>query len=90
MLEWEAPGNRFFEGSAPVRLLDSMWVIIAESYITAQWDRMTTKQVAFAGTLEYQLQWFLASKNGTLVFQANNASGEEQFDIEVSIPVVFQ
>jgi len=89
-LSGEAPGNWFFEATAPVRLLDSMWVIIAQGYITAEWDRMTTNQVPFSGTLEFQLQWFLPSKNWTLIFQAQNASWEEEFDIEISLPVRFE
>jgi hypothetical protein len=82
-----APGNWFFEASAPVIITNWNGLIIGESYITAQGDWMTTDYVPFEGTLEFTNTEY--GDYGFLILQKDNPSGESQFDDAIEFKVLF-
>lgn len=88
----EARGNWFFEADFPITLTDWDGRIIAQSYATAQGEWMTTESVPFEGKIEFKnpssKQDF--TKNGSLIFHNNNASGEPQHDRAIEIPIRFE
>lgn len=82
-----APGNWFFEANSGLILTDWDGKIIANGYVTAEGDWMTTDYVPFSGTLEFVKPGYGAS--GTLIFQKDNASGEPQFDDAAEMTITF-
>ncbi len=60
---------------------------IAESYVTAKSNWMTTDYVPFEGELKFAVPEGVTE--GKLVFQKSNPSGLPQYDVSVSIPVKF-
>ncbi|MES2223909.1 MAG: Gmad2 immunoglobulin-like domain-containing protein [Patescibacteria group bacterium] len=80
-----APGGFFFEGSFPVKLLDSKGKVIGEAPAKVAGDWMTDKPVPFSVTLSY-IEPTVAS-TGTLVFHNDNPSGLPQNDKELRISV---
>lgn len=88
MLSGRAPGNWFFEASAPVTITNWDGLIIGESYITAQGDWMTTDYVPFTGTLSFTNTEY--GDYGFIIFRKDNASGEPQFDDAVEFKVMFR
>jgi hypothetical protein len=92
-LTGQARGNWFFEASAPVTLVNWDGLIIAEGFVTADGDWMTTEFVPFTGTLEFTSpfkdgdQEFM--KRGSLIFKKDNPSGLPENDDAVEIPVLF-
>jgi Immunoglobulin-like domain of bacterial spore germination len=92
-LAGKARGNWFFEASAPVSLVNWDGLIIAEGFVTADGDWMTTEFVPFSGTLEFTSPYkdgdpeFM--KRGTLIFKKDNPSGLPENDDAVEIPVLF-
>lgn len=85
-----APGNWFFEASAPVVLTDWDGRIIAQSYITSEDDWMTTKQVPFSGVIEFTVDPEVYSDRGALILQRDNPSGLPEHDSAVEIPIYFE
>ena len=83
-----APGNWFFEASAPVTITNWNGLIIGQSYITAQGDWMTTNYVPFEGTLEFTNTEY--GDYGFLILQKDNPSGEPQFDDAIEFKVLFK
>jgi hypothetical protein len=81
----EARGNWFFEASFPIKLVSPTGRVIAQGFVQAQSDWMTTEFVPFEGVLE-----FSASERGEarLVLEKDNPSGLPQNDDSVSIRVV--
>lgn len=73
-----APGNWFFEASAPVTLTNWDGLIIDESYVQAEGEWMTTDYVPFRGTITF------AENNlynrGFLIFKKDNPSGLPEHD----------
>lgn len=88
ILTGRAPGNWFFEASAPVTITNWDGLIIGESYITAEGDWMTTEYVSFSGTLSFTNTEY--GEYGFLIFHKHNASGEPEFDDAVEFKVLFQ
>ena len=92
-LSGKARGNWFFEASAPVSLVNWDGLIIAEGFITANGDWMTTEFVPFSGTLEFTSPYkdgdpdFM--KRGSLIFKKDNPSSLPENDDAVEIPVLF-
>ncbi len=82
----KAPGNWFFEASAPVDITDANGVVIGESYIMAQGEWMTTDYVPFEGTLEF----IPKGDYGFLILKKDNPSGEAQYDDSSQIKVMFK
>ncbi|MDQ5883554.1 MAG: hypothetical protein QG654_468 [Patescibacteria group bacterium] len=83
-----APGNWFFEASAPVTITNWDGLIIGESYITAQGEWMTTEYVPFEGTLEFTNTEY--GDYGFLILKKDNPSGEAQFDDSAEFKVFFK
>lgn len=86
-LSGEARGNWYFEATAPVVLNDANGKQIAEGYITANGEWMTTEFVAFTGTLTFPKP---TTATGELIFQKNNPSGLPENDDQITVPVRFQ
>ena len=89
LLEGEARGYWFFEGSFPVTVVDWDGRIIAESFVTAQDEWMTKDFVRFKGTLNFSKPE-LVYNNGSLILRKDNPSGLSQFDDALEIPIIFQ
>lgn len=83
-----ARGTWYFEATAPVLLTDAKGKILAEGYVTAQNNWMTTEFVPFIGTLAYPAQ--PSGSNGVLVFRNDNPSGIPSRDQAVEILVKFK
>ena len=92
-LTGKARGSWFFEASAPVALVDWDGKIIAEGFVTATGDWMTTEFVPFAGSLEFTSPYKegdeVFMKRGSLIFKKDNPSGLPENDDAVEIPVLF-
>ena len=73
-----APGNWFFEASAPVTLTNWDGLIIAESYVQAEGEWMTTDYVPFRGTITFTENNLY--NRGFLIFKKDNASGLPEHD----------
>ncbi|MBP6924461.1 MAG: hypothetical protein KBB78_02745 [Candidatus Pacebacteria bacterium] len=89
----EARGNWFFEASAPVELVNWDGLIIAEGFITAQGEWMTTDFVPFTGELTFTSPYkggdpdFM--KQGALIFKKDNPSGLFEYDDALEFTVWF-
>ncbi len=92
-LSGKARGNWFFEASAPVTLVNWDGLIIAEGFVTAEGEWMTTEFVPFTGSLEFVSPYKEGDpdfmKRGALIFQKDNPSGLPENDDAVEIPVLF-
>jgi hypothetical protein len=92
-LSGEARGTWYFEASAPVEILDWQGMVIAQSFVTAQGDWMTTDFVPFIGTINFTSPYSpgdpVAWKQGSIVFKKDNPSGEPQNDAQVIVPIQF-
>jgi len=84
----KARGSWYFEASAPVVLTDWDGKIIAEHYVTAQGDWMTTEFVPFEETLTFTKP--ASGKNGFLILKNDNPSGLPEHDKSVEIPIRFE
>jgi hypothetical protein len=73
-----APGNWFFEASAPVTLTNWDGLIIGEKYIQAQGEWMTTDYVPFEGEITFT-EGNLYNR-GFLIFKKDNPSGLPEHD----------
>jgi len=90
-LEGQARGYWFFEASAPVVLTDWDGRIIAESYITADGEWMTTDFVPFTGELEFEKPEFPEGLNyGFIIFKKDNPSGLPENDDALEFRVYFE
>lgn len=88
MLHGRAPGNWFFEASAPIVLTDWDGLIIAEGYIEAEGEWMTTDYVPFHGTIDFVKPAY--GERGTIIFHKDNPSGESQFDDSAEMTIKFK
>lgn len=86
-VEGNAPGNWFFEASAPVNVVDWDGKIIGEGYIQADGDWMTTDLVPFSGTIEYAIGPNEYSYRGALILMRDNPSDLPENDAAVEIPI---
>lgn len=86
----QARGNWFFEANAPLILVDWDGKIIAQSYIQATDDWMTTNFVPFEGTLTFEIPETIPYRRGAIIFQKSNASGLPENDDAIEIPVEFK
>jgi hypothetical protein len=83
----KAPGNWFFEASAPVTLTNWDGLIIGEGYIQATGEWMTTDYVPFIGEITYTKPDYGA--NGYLILKKDNASGEPIHDDSAQMTLTF-
>lgn len=86
-IEGRAPGNWFFEASAPVTLTNWDGLIIAEGYITAIGDWMTTDYVPFSGDINFTKPDYGA--NGFLILQKDNPSDMPENDDSAQMTIQF-
>lgn len=82
----KAPGNWFFEASAPVMITDANGLIVGQSYIMAQGEWMTTEYVPFEGIVTFTKP---QGDHGFLILKKDNPSGEAQFDDSTEIKISF-
>ncbi len=80
-----APGNWFFEASAPVTLTNWDGLIIGESYVQAQGEWMTTNYVPFEGEIIFP-EGNLYNR-GFLIFKKDNPSGLPENDDSVEMMI---
>lgn len=88
VVKGRAPGNWFFEASAPVVLTNWDGLIIAEGYMTAEGEWMTTDYVPFSGTIDFVKPDY--GERGTIIFKKDNPSGESQFDDAAEMTIIFK
>ncbi len=86
-VDGEARGTWFFEGTAPMVVVDWDGKIIGQGYVTALGPWMTEDFVPFAGEMTFEKPF--ASGRGTLVLQRSNASALPENDAAVEIPIQF-
>lgn len=89
LVSGQAPGNWFFEGTAPVSVTNWDGLIVGEGYVMAEDDWMTTELVDFSGSVEFQIDESTVYNRGSLILRRSNASGLPEFDAAVEIPIVF-
>lgn len=82
----KARGTWFFEGTAPVTLVDNGQKELATGIIEAKGEWMTENFVPFQGSLEFNTQNF---ENGFLIIHRANPSGKPDYDQNLTIPVNF-
>lgn len=87
-LSGAARGSWFFEGDAPVVLLDAKGQVLATCYIKAEGEWMTRDFVPYTATLEFDTSG--AGRWGTLVLKRDNPTGRVEHDRAVFIPVRFE
>lgn len=89
----EARGTWYFEGSAPIEVLDYSGAVITEGFITATGDWMTEDYVPFSGTIAFTSPYAAgdpqAWKQGTIVFKKDNPSGLPENAAQTSVPIMF-
>lgn len=83
-----ALGTWFFEASFPVELRDAQGNVIAQHFVTAQSDWMTTDYVRFSGELTFTKP--AQGTTGTLVLKKDNPSGLPEHDDAREIEIVFE
>lgn len=86
-LTGEARGNWFFEASAPVELQDANGKKLAQGFITAQGEWMTTNFVPFTGTLTWTATSTGTTTAARVVFMNDNPSGLPSLQKSVVVPV---
>lgn len=82
----KARGFWFFEGSAPLKLVDKDLKILATGYVSAKGEWMTEDFVPFEGELKFESP---DDERGYLIFSRANASGKPEHDRVYRIPVLF-
>ncbi|MBI5369746.1 hypothetical protein HZA85_00940 [Candidatus Uhrbacteria bacterium] len=80
-------GTWFFEASFPVELTDWDGNIIAQGQAQAQGDWMTSQDVPFIATLEFETP--TTGNNGFVILRKDNPSGLPENDDFLEIPIVF-
>jgi len=90
-LEGQVRGTWLFEGVAPVVLTDWDGRIIAEGYIEAQEDWMTTEFVPFVGQLTFTTPEDVGdfANTGSIIFKKDNPSGLPENDDALEYTVRF-
>jgi hypothetical protein len=83
----EARGTWYFEASFPVRLVDDEGHDLAIGVAKANGDWMTTRFVPFTATLTFGAP---RGKNGVLVLEKANPSGDMRRASELRVPVSFR
>ncbi len=87
VVEGEARGTWFFEGSFPVSLLDESGQTIAQGIASTQGEWMTSEFVPFRAVLNFETPE--NNFRGTLVLKKDNPSGLSEHDSEIRVSVRF-
>jgi hypothetical protein len=82
-----APGNWFFEATAPIDVVDWNGKIITETYIQAEGNWMTEDLVPFSGVIVFDKEEFTPYTRATLILRRHNASGLPENDAAVEVPL---
>ncbi len=82
-----ARGSLFFEGSFPIRVLDSAGQVIGNAVATSTSDWMTTEKIPFSVTLTFHAP---SGSTGSIMFLKDNESGIAANDRWVKVPVNFK
>lgn len=90
IIRGEARGNWFFEASFPVTLVNWDGLIIAESFVMAQDEWMTTEFVPFEGKIEFEIDPSTWTNRGYLILKKDNPSGLPEHDDAMEIPIIYQ
>lgn len=90
VVQGQARGSWFFEGSFPVVLVDWDGRIIAETIAQAQSEWMTKDFVPFKANLVFSQPDIIVSNRGALILRKDNPSGLPQNDDALEIPVFFK
>lgn len=90
VIEGEARGGWFFEGSFPVVLTDWDGLIIAEGVAQAQGDWMVDDFVDFRAELEFNKPDTIVSNRAALILKKDNPSGLPENDDALEITVFFK
>jgi Immunoglobulin-like domain of bacterial spore germination len=89
----QARGSWYFEASFPIVLTNWDGLIIAETAASAQTDWMTEDFVSFRAELGFESPYKNSNpdfmKRGTLILHKSNASGEQERDDALEIPIEF-
>ena len=86
VVEGEARGTWFFEGSFPVYILDVNGNTLGAIPAEAQGEWMTEDFVPFRAVLEFKKP---TTERGTLALKKDNPSGLPEHDDELRIPIRF-
>ncbi|MDB5254381.1 MAG: hypothetical protein JWL80_447 [Parcubacteria group bacterium] len=89
-VEGTARGNWFFEGSAPVYVIDSRGLDLGEGHIQATGEWMTTDFVPFKGTITFRFPPRGSGTAGYLIFENDNPSGDPARKLTFKVPVTFK
>lgn len=84
VIEGEARGTWYFEGSFPVRLEDGSGVVTAQGVATADGEWMTEDFVPFSA----ELTWDTTTGPATLVLERDNPSGLPENAASVRVPLI--
>lgn len=86
IIKGKAKGSWFFEGNAPVTLLDGNGQSLVNGYISTKDRWMTEEFVDFEGGFSYETP---KTETGYLVFAKANPSGLTEYNLEITIPIRF-
>ena len=86
LIEGEARGSWYFEGSFPIKIVDANENILGTHFATAQGEWMTEDFVPFRAELDFTVS---STEQGTLILQKNNPSDLPENDGKLRIPVLF-
>lgn len=87
VVEGEARGTWFFEGSFPIELRDGDGNVLAQVPAQALGEWMTADFVPFKA--EFTVD-FNGATNGVLVLKKDNPSGLPEYEAQIEVPVLFQ
>ena len=87
LIQGQARGNWFFEGSFPIVLTDQNGTTIANGIAKANGQWMTTEFVPFTATLTFNVP--VSVNNGYLILKKDNPSDKRELDDNLDIPISF-
>lgn len=90
MIEGQARGYWFFEGSFPVQVIDSEGRVLGEGFVSAEGEWMTEDFVSFSGVLEFDAINKDINSGGELLLIKDNPSDLRELDDKLTIPVRFK
>lgn len=85
-LSGKARGQWFFEGDAPVELVNDKGLTIGRGFITAEGEWMTTRFVSFKGTVD-RVGDAQLTENVFLILKRSNPSGLVENDASLELPL---
>lgn len=77
----------YFEASFPIQIVNAAGLAIVNGYADADGNWMTEEWVPFTAELQFPTQ--LDGSEGTLIFKADNPSGDASRDDSVELSVTF-